>query len=213
MFTFGYKLQLVKESDLKEYDLFEKSVYAIHQQTNDFVQWLSNGFTLDENTVHQLAVDIEGLHTFIDVYFENKYSSPSSTMMMFNKIDVIRKTAGRMIDVIMEVRKIETIRSKANEEVTESEDFQITYKRAIDSAMRQMRSLTNTMIDSLKGIHVVIESDLIRLILGVDIMKEHKKRCKRLPKDKELMTDFFVHFKAITKEDRKFLEKENGKNE
>ena len=58
------------------------------------------------------------------------------------------------------------------------------------------------MLKALNGIMLVIESDLLKLIMGVDIMKEYKKRCKRLPKDKELSTEVIVHFKAVTKDDR-----------
>lgn len=219
MFTFGYKLQLVKKADLMEYELFEKSVRAIHKQTSDFGQWLCNGFPLDENTVHQLAVDIEGLHTFIDIYFENKYSSPSCTMMMFKKIDILRKASSNIIDIITEFKKLEAIKARANEEINneeltfDPEEFEKNFEKAMNTAMQQLHYHVDVMLLSLKGIHLVIEPDLLKLNLGVDIMKEYKKRCKRLPKDKELSTEFTVRFKAISKDDRRFLEKEKSKNE
>ena len=72
MFTFGYKLKLIKNADLKEYEVFEKSVFAIHKQSDDFGQWLFNGLPLNEDTVQQLTLDIEGLHSFIYIYFNNK---------------------------------------------------------------------------------------------------------------------------------------------
>lgn len=217
MFTFGYKIKLIKNADLKEYELFEKAVFAIHRQTDDFGQWLFDGFSLNENTVHQLALDIEGLHTFIDAYFNNKYSSPSSTMMMFQKIDVIRKTAGQLIDIVTEVSKMDKVKEQAESaaegenEYFDKDEFKKTYDKAMNMAIAQARRLTMRLLGALKSIHLVIESDLIKLILGVDIMEEYKKRCKRLPKNKDLSTEFHVHFKAVSKDDRRFLEKEKNK--
>lgn len=219
MFTFGYKLRLVKKSDLKEYRLFEKAVFTIQKQSNDLGQWLYDGFPLNEDTLHQLTVDVEGLHTYIDIYFNNKYSLPSSSMLMFQKIDVLRKSAGNMVDVVAEVDKIERIKSQIDSGVVppnlefDPDEFIDTYQKAMEAATAHVKKLTAMMLKALNGIMLVIESDLLKLIMGVDIMKEYKKRCKRLPKDKDLSTEFFVHFKAVTKDDRRFLEKERNKNE
>lgn len=216
MFTFGYKLKLIKNADLKEYEVFEKSVFAIHKQSDDFGQWLFNGFPLNEDTVQQLTLDIEGLHSFIDIYFNNKYSSPSSTMLMFKKIDLIRKSASQLIDIISEVAQIDKLKEEALSNPPDDFDpdlFDQRYESAMNTAKVYAEKTTHTILGALKSIHLVIESDLIKLILGVDIMEEYKKRCKRLPKNKDLSTDFFVHFRAVSKDDRRFLEKEKKKNE
>lgn len=215
LFTFGYKLRLIKNSDLKEYELFQKAVFSIHKQSDDFGRWLFEGFPLNENTLQQLSLDIEGLHTFIDIYFNNKYSSPSSTIMMFKKIDVIRKTAAQLIDITEEVVKIDHLKEQINDnkkpEEFDEDLFNLRYEMVISAAIKQAERLTKNMLGALRSIHLVIESDLIKLILGVDIMEEYKKRCKRLPKNKDLSTDFHVHFKAVSKDDRRFLEKEKNK--
>lgn len=219
MFTFGYKLKLVKKKDLADYEVFEKSVYAIHQQVNDFGQWLSEGFDLDENTVHQLSIDVEGLHTFVDVYFDNKYSSPSVSFMLFRKMDDIRRLASNMIDVINESTKLRKAKMNADQAIKNGDvafdidEFNEDCNKAAEMVDKQLTLIVHQLLASLKCISITIESDLIKLILGVDIMDEYKRRCKRLLKNKDLATEFSVHFKAVTKSDRQFLEKEKVKNE
>lgn len=216
MIMFGYKLKLVKKKDLQEYEVFEKAVHAIHQQTDEFGQWLYDGFNLNKETIHQLTIDIEGLHTFIDIYFNNKYSSPTSTMLMFSKIDLIRKTGAQLIDLISKVVKLDEMKAVLDKERPDEYDNEETkqeYESTIEAVVNKVKELTRVILIALREINLTIESDLIKIILGVDIMEEYKHRCKRLPKNKDLSTDFFVHFKAISKDDRKFLEKEKIKNE
>ena len=217
MFTFGYKLRLVKDSDRKEYELFERAVFAINTQSNNLSKWLLDGFLLDADTVQQLTIDIEGLHTFIDIYFNNKYSSPSSTMFMFSQMDILRKTSSQIIDVISEVANIDKLKDQVDNGMVppnvefDPHEFEETYNNAMNTATVHAKKLTNIMIGALKGITLVIESDLLKLMMGVDIMKEYKKRNKRFIKDKNLETEFVVRFKAVTKDDRRFLEKERNK--
>lgn len=219
MFTFGYKLKLVKKKDLADYEVFEKSVYAIHQQVNDFGHWLGEGFDLDENTVHQLSIDVEGLHTFVDIYFDNKYSSPSVSFMLFKKMDDIRQLASNMIDVINESAKLRKVKIDAEKSINNGDvtfdidKFNEDYNKAAEVVDKQLTLIVHQLLASLKCISITIEGDLIKLILGVDIIDEYKHRCKRLPKNRDLATEFSVHFKAVTKSDRQVLEKEKVKNE
>lgn len=212
VFTFGYKIRLVKKNELREYDLFEKSVYAIHQQCNDFGQWLYKGFDLDRNTANQLTVDIEGLSTFIDVYFNNMYSSPVNSMQMFKALDAIRKHSSNLIDIIGMSMKVNSYVKNINESEVDIDYVRDQYDEYRSRLNKQLDHEVDEILAGLKYITVVIEHDLIKLLLGVDIISEHKKRIKRIPKNKDLTSEFNIRFKVLTPSDRRFLEKEKMKN-
>lgn len=216
---FGYRLKFVKKKDLEELEIFEKSVRFINSQVHDMINYILHLDHMDPPTQQQLLLDVSGLNAFVDIYYHNKFSSPSNTFQMFKMIDDMKMRLNDISDITLECSKIsESVKlaceAEANHDPSfDREEFETLYKQTVNTANQQIRRLLRRIIADLKNIDIVIEADLFRLIIGVDIIKDYKDRQKRFINDKELMTDFGVRYKVITNDDRRFLEKEKYKNE
>lgn len=131
----------------------------------------------------------------------------------------MKKRLNDISDITVECARItETIKlareAEANQDPTfDRDEFETMYKQTINTANQQIQRLLRRIIADLKNIDIVIEADLFRLIIGVDIIKDYKDRQKRFIDDKQLMTNFGIRYKVITNDDRRFLEKEKYKNE
>jgi hypothetical protein len=210
--TFGYKLKLIKKSDMNEYSIFEKSVTYIHKQVDAMGNWICGNVELTNDTVQQLSAYITDIRTYSDIYSKNKYSSPSSSLLMFANIDNLSKAASKMIDTIYDFAKVNNMKSRVDKGDYPSEDFDITefnndYDEIVDVVGNIITKLKRNIITYLKGIIIAINPDLIKIALGVDIIGEYKKQHRRYLKDKSLATEFVIRYKAVTSDDQNFLKK------
>ena len=217
--TFGYRIKIVKNKDLQELELFEKSVRAINQQTNDMINFLHSNFVLDENACHQFTVDIDGLHKFVDIYVNNKFSLPHAGLNLYHLIDEMRKQFSTIFEVGSQLAKVAEYGVRAKQEIEsgdptfDPDEFQVEYNDAMRVGNETLAKSFKVIEMSLHRINLVIEGDLIKIKFGVDIIDDYKKRQKRLPKNKDLMTEFIVRFKVIQQDDLKYLKKkEHSKN-
>jgi hypothetical protein len=143
--------------------------------------------------------------------FNNKFSSPANSMQMFNALDTIRTYCSHVIEVIQCSMKINESANNLSEDVDPVEA-----QEAYDEHRRQITYILdkeiNKIIIGLKYIKSVIEYDLTKIMLGVDFITEYKKRLKRIPRDKDLLSQINIHYKILTPGDRKFIEKEKCRN-
>lgn len=199
---------------MNEYSIFEKAVTYIHKQVDAMGSWIYGNVELTNDTVQQLSAYITDIRTYSDIYSKNKYSSPSSSLLMFANIDNLSKAASKMIDTIYDFTKVNNIKSRVDKGDYPSEDFDITefnndYDEIVDVVGNIITKLKHNIITYLKGIIIAINPDLIKIALGVDIIGEYKKQHRRYLKDKSLSTEFVIRYKAVTSDDQNFLKKIN----
>ena len=213
---FGYTLKLVKKKDLEQKEMYEKVVIALNQEINDFKRWLKTPFKPDETVIEQATADIEGLHAFIDIYYKNKYSTPSNCMMLFANMDELRKIASKFIDLISDYAELSSLIPdiKKRERLGIDMDlFNEEYDKAKKILDKRAQLIVGRMISCLNMMSYIIENDVIQVMMGVDVMELYKDRLKRLPKNEKLLNDFGISFKVTSKSDKHYLDKEEYKNE
>lgn len=215
---FGYKLKLVKNDDLQQYEVFQKTVFAIQDQTENIIRWFDS-FDITDDSIKEIGHNIESINKLMDIYFENKYSSPTTSMNFFKTMDEIKKCSNRLIDVMMTFDKLGTIRTEADRRIKNGtnkfdiDSFESDMNKAVELFNEQLSTCIVHMIKLLRYVKSLISGDLTKLVIGVDIIQEHKSRLKRLPKNNELLSEFTIRYKAITEDDNQFLQKEKVKNE
>jgi hypothetical protein len=207
---FGYKLRLVRKSDIRDLEIFKRSVQSIYNQCDQFIEMIQS-FELNHSAVYNIKHNVERISTLVDVYFNNKFSSPANSMQMFNALDTIRTCCSHVFEVIQYSMKINESANNLSEDVDPVEA-----QEAYDEHRRQITYILdkeiNKIIIGLKYIKSVIEYDLTKIMLGVDFITEYKKRLKRIPRDKDLLSQINIHYKILTPGDRKFIEKEKCRN-
>ena len=218
---FEYKLMLVKKEDYKEYEVFKNLVPKMKEFVDDFASFIHKGIEIGPDMAFMLTSESNILSTMIDVYFNNKYSNPSSSMMLYKHLSSFQNNTKRMIDLFIKFEQLQINSLKKREELVElgnSEEHLDEYdehiQKIIDEGIKHVSDTATKMLENLRHIKCCILSDYTRLEMGVDIMKEYKRRTKkRSLSEKDFMNEFTVRFKVLSNSDKQFIEKEKMKNE
>lgn len=214
---FGYTLKLVKKKDLVEEEQYQKIVMALNTQINDFMNWFRNDIRIEPETIDELTLNVEGLHSMVDIYYNNRFTAPSSAINMFDKLDSIRKLCSSLVDVIEKYGRMNALmmQNKGHAEKYGLEmDPEIinTYKQCKEELDTDVGILVYKIVGNLKLMHLAIENDVVQIMLGVDVIDLYKTRNKRLKK-KKLHDEVTIKLDLQTKSDSQFINKEANKNE
>jgi hypothetical protein len=216
---FGYKLKLVKESDLYEMDVFEKVVPSLRDQVSQFRTWIHEEVRLNEGFVQQLSIDIEGLGSLTEIYARNKYSSPVNSCLLLDCMNKIRKCGSHIVDVVLMAQQLEATKRMADAadeagEEYDSEEFGSGVNQAEKMIGQQMYTLMTSLDQYLRLIQLNIENDVILIGMGTNAIREREKTyCKNGKKKSEFMYDVGIRFAKLTKEELLKQEKECNKDE
>ena len=220
---FGYKLMLVKKSDLQEEKVFRNSVLHLIGEIDRFGDFISNGFDLNADTTAFLTEVNSTIGVYVDMYFSCKYSSPSNSLSMYTNMDRVRSNTLTIIDTITEYNKLLSVKKKYDatcEELGEAYSDCIE-SRAIQSELYEgFQQVTTTighacatLLNALFMLHQSVNGDKLRIEAGYDFKKAYKKRMKRIPTDSKLMSEFTVKYLLNTRADKEYLLKEKVRNE
>lgn len=215
---FGYTLKLVKKKDLVEEEQYQKIVLALNTQINDFMSWLNNGLKAEPDTVNQLLINVEGLHSMVDIYYKNKFTSPSASLNLFDKMDSVRKLGSTLVDVIEKYEKMNALmlQNKMHAEahnIKLDPDIIETYRECKDELDTDVGIVVYRILSCLKFMNLAIENDVIQCMLGVDVIELYKTRNKRLKKKHKILDEVTIKLDLQTKSDSQFINKEAKKNE
>lgn len=219
---FGYKLMLVKNADLKELKHFKNVVIDLNDTVESFGEFISAGFELDRETATLLTEFNDEIGVYVDMYFNNKFSLPSNSLAMYTNMDKVRSHTLIIIDAINEYNKILSVQSKfqatceelgeAYSETPDSMMLRSEIQRGFQGVCETIGKASGVILNSLLLLHHAVSGDKLRVDSGYDFIKAYKKRMKRIPKDKNLMSEFTVKFALNTRSDKEYLLKERVKD-
>lgn len=220
---FGYKLMLVKKSELQEEKVFRNAVLRLVGEIDRFGDFISNGFDLNGDTTTFLTEVNNTIGVYVDMYFSCKYSLPSNSLSMYTNMDRIRKNTLTIIDTITEYNKLLSVKDKYDEtceklgdEYTgcqESLAIQSELFKGFQEVTQAVGHACANILNALFMLHQSVNGDKLRIEAGYDFRKEYKKRLKRIPNDSKLMSGFTVNFLLNTRADKEYLLKEKVRNE
>lgn len=223
---FKYRLKFVPREDDQQLAEFKTIVNAIHQQITDFQNWLKNGFPVEPEIIEQMTTDQIGLRTFIDMYFKNKFSSPASAAAMWNNIDELCKEGRLFCETINDLVKTRTAFEKITkgdpsnntDELNPEEAYVIEhadelFTKTIETGGYCLKVQTFKILHILSAIHRSIEPDMMRIAMGIDVVRQYYKNKKIKSVDPKMETKFTIKMIAVSKADRDFIEKEKTNNE
>lgn len=218
---FGYRLILVKKEDLKEYEVFKNLVPKMKNFIDDFSKLIQKGIEIGPDMAYVLTSESNILSTMIDIYFNNKYSNPSSSMMLYRHLSSFQTNVKRMLDLFIKFEQLHVGSLKKREELVNQgldddgiQEYDEHVQMIIDEGINRVSDTATKMLENLRHIKCCILSDYTRLNMGVDIMKEYNRRIKKESlSEKDFMNEFTVRFKVLSNSDRQFIEKEKLKNE
>lgn len=210
---------IVKREDYRELQVFKELVPKMKNFIEEYSYVISQGIEISSETAFVLTSQSNILSTLVDIYFNNKYSNPSSSMMLYKHLSSFQNNTRRMIDLFVKFQTLQSESANMRNSVNESGDedaietFESQLKSLTDEGFRLVAQTGTAMLEDLKHIKCSIMSDYTRLELGVDIMKEYKRRkAKESLSEKDFMNEFTVRFKVLSNSDRQFIEKEKLKN-
>ena len=201
---------IVKREDYEELEVFKRLVPKMKGFIEDLSTFIRNDMIIGPDTAFVLTTESNVLSTLIDVYFNNKYSNPSTSMMLYNHLSLFQKNVKRMLELFIKFDELKPVMNKYQENGDTTEELQ----EIVNEGIGLITKTANSMIENLKHINSSIMGDYVRIEMGVNIMKEYKKRKqKNSLSEKDFMNEFTVKFKVLSNADRQFIEKEKIKNE
>lgn len=222
---FGYKLQLVKKSDLVDVDIFKSSVHKIKEIADDFGEMISNGLNLTQDDCRRLTNFNDDLGLYVDIYFNNKFSLPSNSLSMYKALDEIRKNSKYIIDAICEYNKLQSVEEKFRDRFGDNPseadpEYYSEINHVASELQRGYQEVNNCLgfssiniLNYLVMITQPIRGDINRIDIGIDFIKDYKRRKKEEKKNKNLDSKFKVEYTLNTRSDKEFLLKERVSNE
>lgn len=219
---FGYKLKLVKKDDASDVIIFKSAVNHIRDLITDFQEFIFSGLDLDRESVQKLTGFNDDLGIYVDIYFNNKYSLPSNSLAMYQNMDNIRKCSLVIIDAITEYNKLQSMENKFRDRFGEDEDpYTYSDRIAIASEIQKGYSQVNetlgkasiSIINSLLLLSTSIRGDSTRIEMGIDFVKDYKRRQKMKIKNETLDSEFQIKYVLNARSDKEYLLKEKVKNE
>jgi hypothetical protein len=217
---FGYKLKLVKNSDLLEVDMMKKALSGIDNIIEEFGDFIAAGMDLNQATIKKITEMNDDLGVYVDIYFNNKFSLPSNALMMYSNMDTIRSNSLIIIDTITEYYKLQSVKEKYEHEV-ENGILSYSEQNAISSEMSKgFNKINNNLgmasaniINGLLLLSAAIRGDKTRVTMGVDIIKDYKHRQKMRKQNEKLDGSFTIEYKLTSRSDKEYLLKERVKND
>lgn len=219
---FGYKLKLVKKDEASDVIIFKSAVNHIRDLITDFQEFIFSGLDLDRETVQKLTGFNDDLGIYVDIYFNNKYSLPSNSLAMYQNMDNIRKCSLVIIDAITEYNKLQSMENKFRDRFGEDDDpYTYSDRIAIASEIQKGYSQVNetlgkasiSIINSLLLLSTSIRGDSTRIEMGIDFIKDYKRRQKMKIKNETLDSEFQIKYVLNARSDKEYLLKEKVKNE
>lgn len=200
---FGYKLIRIKSEDKKLLEQLKNSVKYI-QYYSSSVSTLTNEADFTDRHTILLISAVEALSSFIDIYINNKFSSPSAGINLYKEIDSLHKYVAAYLEMANKIMQLSS--SVDNGEITEE------YAQAsLDNIKNEVLSIAASIISSTLFIRISVKHDAIRIQENIDIIKEYYDNQKMFKKYGNYNKLFTVTFKALSKTERNDLFKNNIK--
>ena len=197
---------MIKKDEEYEYDVFTKVVPSIRDQVNSFMAWLQEDFSLNEQTVHQVTVDVEGLKSMISIYVHNKFASPASSLMLVDTMNRLRQYGHQMISIIEEAQNLKTIEQHANKAADIGIEYdEDEYEDCLSEAKRligeQVFVAVSGMLTQLRLMLINVEPDIISLAMGIDALRERNKLYRKTPKGVKYISTLGMNYVSAPKEE------------
>lgn len=209
---FGFRISIVKKKDVQDVEMFKNVVFSINDVCEHLGNLLANNFELTEYTSHLIREDIVKLRSLFEMYLDNTYSLPSASMYIGKELEILSKNVFHIDTIRHNANTIGLIRGQYKNNIEkygldESEEFEDQYNKSLNASAGQLQTTLNAAMNALYLLQSTISHDVIRLIMGVDIYEEHKRRLKR----NNSPTGMTIKYSLIPEGDRLFSEKEKMK--
>jgi len=214
---FGLKLIKRDEEDAKEVRVFKKAVHNLHDHCTDLIKWIIDGFNVDPDSILHLISDMEVMGTLIDIYFNNKFSSPTNSMRLFQTHDECRKYVNEIVEIINGIitanELVRTAYEHREDGSIDIDQINDEYEKLIDSAKDDLNRSVNLLIAEIKLIIAVIRPDLVRIDTGENLIETYYRNKALKDNSDKMHTMFKVEYKVQPDEYRRYLNKEKTKEE
>lgn len=195
MKLFGFDIRRQSSIDKNELISFTKSLLMLNEECNKVLDVLTktdaNGnHLINGNTSCDLVFRGMTIKSCVDVYQNNKFSSPSD---IFNLNDEVSKLRRNLCILSESIIMLEDIQHKLDEQEQgddSDDDLPDDVESLTKCCITEMSYRLASSIMAARSILLITKYDIVRLAAGVDIIDEYYKRQKH----KCHKSEFVIHF-------------------
>jgi hypothetical protein len=209
-FSIMRKSKRIKE--IQQLTTFRQSVYGINE-TVDLFRKALRSFNFSFDTFAEYSMLQNTLESFINVYLDSPFATPSTAFKMDEVIPKCKSTLYQLGLIVTKKQKWD----EHKDVITEAFNGDDFVSKAIRDGMKSSKqdminnasSLLRTYNELLRAIEFTIKYDVVRVTCDADILEQYhrNKKLKKVPE-----TEFIISFKRLSKEEID-LQKEDEENE
>ena len=190
---FGFKL--VKKDEWKQeqqlLQTFKETILNLDKECGEFVDFILNKIHLDnyEFTSSQLNRHMSLMDSFLSIYVKNPLSSPLYDINLMEKNEEARQLVVKLKYMVKTInntiittecakQKIhENERNLDEEELDEMEEkLDSSFHDFLNYSKKDLDKIANTLIKTIYDIHCALIHDILRVLMGVDILMEYHNK-------------------------------------
>lgn len=178
MDIFGLRINRIRKDDKRDLAVFNLTVVRLNDHIRKMINLLSNDLNLDNlDLPYVLMNGIEILDSLFEEYMSNKFSSPGNVFNIHDQMNRIRSQMLTFTKLLANYMDLKSIAQRRDESFEESE-----FEEEVNNLMEGFHHSVTFLICSLRSLLQVVMHDIIRLDLGVDIIRQyydHQRQIKR----------------------------------
>lgn len=201
MRLFGFDIVKCSKAQKQELDTYKQLVRELHDRLVDYLNLITNLLNMEDEESFDEEVYVQLLfeHTetvckLIILYDANRFAIPITNVAILQRMNQLREHAGMLQNAM--IHHIGMV-SNQQEYDAEEDDYEETnvqcedIERRYQSSIRHMEKILFADINRMMSI---IQYDLFRIIFGVDILRDNKKRQMRIHGNPDFEVKIFNHF-------------------
>lgn len=201
MRLFGFDIVKCSKAQRQELDTYKQVVRELNDRLVQYLDLitglLNKGYKepFDEEACVQLLFEqTETVCKLIILYDANRFAIPITNVSILQRMNQMREHAGMLQNAIIHHVGMVNSQQEYDAEEEEYEETDIRYENIENRYQSTVRHMEKILFADINRMLSIIQYDLFRIIFGVDILRDNKKRQMRMRGKPDFEVKIFNHF-------------------
>lgn len=194
MRLFGFDIVKCSKAQRQELDTYRQVVRELNDRLVQFLDFIVKLINMDYNEpideaayVQLLFEQTETVRKLIILYDANRFAIPITNVSILQRMNQLREHAGMLQNAMIHHMGMVSNQQEYEETNVQYENIENRYQSSVRHMGKILFADINRMIS-------IIQYDLFRIIFGVDILRDNKKRQMRMRGKPDFEVKIFNHF-------------------
>lgn len=201
MRLFGFDIVKCSKAQRQELDTYKQVVRELNDRLVGYLDLIINLLNMkdeesfDEEACMQLLFEhTETVCKLIILYDANRFAIPITNVSILQRMNQMREHAGMLQNAMIHHMGMASNQQEYDAEEDEYEETNVRYENIENRYQSSIRHMEKILFADINRMISIIQYDLFRIIFGVDILRDNKKRQMRMRGRPDFEVKIFNHF-------------------